>query len=61
MQENKTLHAYRQGILHERGMAQQKARNVITAINTANNSGMIQSVEDAIEFIRVEFDLIDER
>lgn len=61
MQENKSLYAYRQGILHERGMAQQKARNVITAINSANESGMIQSVEDVIEFIRVEFDLIDER
>lgn len=58
---NKTLTAYRQGIMHERLQGKQHARNVITAIRSAEETGLIQNVGDVIEFIRVEFDLIDER
>ena len=58
---NKALTAYRQGIQHERLMGKQHARNVITAINSAEESGLLQNVGDVIEFIRVEFDLWDER
>lgn len=58
---NKTLTAYRQGIMHERQMGKQHARNVITAINQAEDTGLLQNVGDVIEIIRVEFDLIDER
>lgn len=58
---NKTLTAYRQGILHEREMGKQHARNVVAAIHAADDSGLIQDVGDVIEIIRVEFDLLDER
>lgn len=58
---NKTLTAYRQGIMSERQRSKERARAVITAINMADSSGMIQNVGDVIEIIRVEFDLIDER
>lgn len=58
---NKTLTAYRQGIMHERQQGKQHARNVIAAIGQAEETGLIQNVGDVIEIIRVEFDLIDER
>lgn len=58
---NKTLQAYRQGIMHERQKGKQQARNIITAIKQADATGLIQNVGDVIEIIRVEFDLIDER
>ncbi len=58
---NKTLTAYRQGIMHERLQGKQHARNVITAIRSAEETGLLQNVGDVIEFIRVEFDLLDER
>ena len=57
---NKTLQAYRQGIMHERQQNKQRARNVIKAINSANESGLIQNVGDVIEIIRIEFDLLDD-
>ena len=58
---NKTLQAYRQGIMHERMRGKGHARNVITAIEQAETTGLIQNVGDVIEIIRVEFDLIEER
>ena len=58
---NKTLQAYRRGIMHERQQGKQRARNVITNIKLLHSEGMLQEVEDIIELIRVEFDLIDER
>lgn len=58
---NKTLTAYRQGIMHERLRSKDRARAVISAINMADTNGLIQNVGDVIEIIRVEFDLIDER
>lgn len=58
---NKTLQAYRQGIMHERMQGKAHARNVITNIKLLHSEGMLQEVEDIIELIRVEFDLIEER
>ncbi len=58
---NKTLQAYRQGIMHERMQGKAHARNVITAIEQAESSGLIQNVGDVIEIIRIEFGLIEER
>lgn len=58
---NKTLQAYRQGIMHERALGKEHARNVITCIKQAERTGLLQNVGDVIEIIRVEFDLIDER
>ena len=58
---NKTLQAYRQGIMHERMQGKAHARNVITAIEQAESTGLIQNVGDVIEIIRVEFGLIEER
>ena len=58
---NKTLIAYRQGMYNEREISKAKARNVIKNIINADASGFIQNVDDVIEFIRVEFDIIDER
>lgn len=63
MQEesNKVMVAYRQGMYNEREISKAKARNVIKNIINADASGLIQNVGDVIEFIRVEFDIIDER
>ena len=58
---NKTLQAYRQGIMHERMQGKAHARKVITAIEQAESTGLIQNVGDVIEIIRVEFGLIEER
>ena len=58
---NKTMAALRQGIMQERQQGKQHARNVISAIKQAEETGLIQNVGDVIEIIRVEFDLIDER
>ena len=58
---NKTMAALRQGIMQERQQSKQHARNVISAIKQAEETGLIQNVGDVIEIIRVEFDLIDER
>ena len=58
---NKTLQAYRQGIMHERMQGKAHARNVITAIEQAESNGLIQNVGDVIEIIRIEFGLIEER
>lgn len=63
MQEesNKMMAAYRQGMYNEREISKDKARNVIKNIINADDYGLIQNAADVIEFIRVEFDIVDER
>jgi len=58
---NRTLTAYRQGIMHERQQGKQHARNIISTIEQSDATGLIQNIDDVIEIIRAEFDLIDER